>query len=270
MWKTFVYSISLLLLLNCSPDQVYAQDTIQAHSPDTILIPLKIRVGLEVSGPAIHYSDKNILNEEAYVSVDLDEKHSAFLAVGYLNYKYSQYNYSYLNHGSFVRIGMDFNLLKADKSLGKYWAGIGLRYGLSRFISETPSFEKEDYWGTTSSSIPQKISWGHFIEASPGVRAEIFNHFSIGWSVSLRMLLHSGTGKDLRPVYFPGFGDGTKTITTGMSYYIVWNIPYKKINVILKKPPPEEPENTEDNSEKSKTDTSGSRGNRQQGSGIKY
>ena len=55
---------------------------IQVHAQDTIPIPLKIKVGLEVSGPAIYYSDKNIFNEEGYISVDLDEKRSVVLAAG--------------------------------------------------------------------------------------------------------------------------------------------------------------------------------------------
>ena len=171
---------------------------------DTILIPLKIKVGLEVSGPAIYFSEKNILNAEGYISVDLNEKLSVVLGAGYLNYKYSQYNYSYFNKGIFIRAGVDFNLLKPDKSQGKYWAGIGLRYGLSLFNSEVPSFKQKNYWGTTSSSIAPKTNWGHFIEVSPGVRAEVFRNFSIGWTLSLRMLLYTGTGKDLRPIYFPG------------------------------------------------------------------
>jgi hypothetical protein len=252
MWRTFAYSISLLFLLNFGRVQVQAQDTIP--------IILKIKVGMEVSGPAIYYSDKNILNAEGYISVDLDEKRSVMFAAGYLNYKYSQYNYTYLNKGSFIRAGIDFNLLQPDKSLGKYWAGIGLRYGLSRFNSEVPSFEKENYWGTATSSIVQKINWGHFVEVSPGVRAEIFKNFSMGWSINLRMLIYTGTGKDLRPVYFPGFGNGTKTISTGMSYFVVWNIRYKKINAIMKK---EVPEETDD---KNNTTTTG---NEQPGSGIR-
>jgi hypothetical protein len=261
MWRTFEYSISLLAFLTLSLRQVKAQDTIP--------IPLKIRVGVEVSGPAIHYSDKNILNEEGYLSLDIDEKRSVVLAAGYLNYKYSQYNYSYLNQGSFVCAGMDFNLLKPDKSLGKYWAGIGLRYGLSRFTSETPAFEKENYWGTTISSIAQKTNWAHFIEVSPGVRAEIFNHFSLGWTISLRMLLYSGTGKDLKSIYFPGYGNGTKTITAGLSYYMVWNIPYKKINAILKKEVKEEPDDNSDTNTNDTNSTTGTSGNRQQGSSIR-
>ena len=251
MWRIFVYAFSLTLCLTLNMNQLYAQDTIP--------IPLKIKFGVEASGPSIYYSDKNILSEEGYISVDLNEKRSAVLAAGYLNYKYKQYNYSYLNHGIFVRTGMDFNLLNPDKSLGKYWAGIGLRYGLSRFTSETPTFEKENYWGSTSSFIPQKTNWAHFIEVSPGVRTEIFNHFSIGWNISLRLLVYSGTGKDLKSIYIPGYGDGTKTVTAGMGYFLVWNIPYKKINAILKKDVPEDTDETND---------TGTTGNNQQGTGI--
>jgi hypothetical protein len=111
-----------------------------------------------------------------------------------------------------------------------------------------------------SSSLPSKTYWGHFIEATPGVRAEIFKNFSMGWSVSVRMLLHTGAGKELRPVYFPGFGNSTKTFSAAMSYYISWNIPYKRINAIIKK---EEPEETD---ETTKTEATGSG---QQAAGIR-
>jgi hypothetical protein len=128
--------------------------------------------------------------------------------------------------------------------MGRYWAGIGLRYGISRFTSEYPVYQKENYWGIATSSIPRKTYWGHFIEASPGVRAELFRNISIGWTVSLRMLLYTGTGKDLRPLYFPGFGNASKSFTIGLNYFIVFNIPYKKINVIIKKEVPPETEDT--------------------------
>jgi len=202
---------------------------IRVNAQDTIPIPLKIKIGLEVSGPVIYYTNRNVNSQEGFVSLDIDEKRSLIVAAGYLNYKYSQFNYTFLNKGSFIRLGMDFNLLQPDKSQGKYWAGIGLRYGISRFTFEVPTYQKTDYWGTTISSISPKVNWGHFVEIAPGVRTEIFNHLSIGWSVSLRLLLYTGTGKNLRPVYFPGFGNGTKTITTGMNYFIVWNILIKRL-----------------------------------------
>lgn len=212
-----------------------------AAAQDTIDMPLKIRIGAEVSGPAIYFYDRNILSAEGYGALDLNEKHSVMLGAGYANYRYSQYNYEYQANGIFMRTGIDFNLLTPQKTRGIYWAGIGLHYGLSRFTSEIPSYQNENYWGTVTSSIGKRVNWGHFIEAAPGVRAEIFRNVSIGWNVHARLLLSSGTGRDLRPLYLPGFGSGEKRLSTGISYFITFNIPYKRIRVIVLPPPPEEP-----------------------------
>jgi hypothetical protein len=234
------YIISILVLMTGSNLHLYAQDTLD--------IPLKIRAGIELSGPVIYFIDKSILNTEGYFSMDLNEKRSVFFSAGYLDYRYFQPNYEYINKGIFARTGIDFNLLKPEKAMGKYWTGIGLHYGISRFTSEIPLIIQENYWGTTSSSVSAKTSWGHFIEATPGVRAEIFKNFSLGWNVSLRMLIYSGSGKDLRPIYFPGFGNGAKKFSSGMNYFMSWNIPYKKIKVIIKKEEPEETEEIESTS----------------------
>lgn len=255
--RTSRYIISLAIFLSGFTSLIFGQDTIP--------VTLKIKVGLEVSGPVIYYTDKNIRNTEGYLSVDLNEKRSAFVALGFLNYKYSQYNYLYLNKGSYLKAGMDFNLLKPDKSQSKYFLGVGLRYGLSMFNSETPSFEQTNYWGTVGSSLPAKTYWGHFLEFSPGVRAEILKNFSVGWSISIKKLLYTSTGSNLKPVYFPGYGDGAKSVTAGMSYYLVWNIPYRKIKAIIKKEVPEEPE---DNTE-TRPDSQNSNTNQQQRSTIR-
>jgi hypothetical protein len=198
---------------------------------------------LEVSGPVIYYTNKKILSTEAYISADINEKVAWVVGGGTLKYAYSQYNYEYTNKGIFARAGADFNLLKPDKSLGKYWAGIGVHYGISRFNSEIPAFRDSNYWGIATSSVAQKTAWGHFLEVTPGIRAEVFRNVTIGWTLSLRMLLYTGTGNDLRPLYSPGFGNGANRVTTGVSYFIMWNIPYKNKQVIIKK---EEPDDTED------------------------
>jgi hypothetical protein len=253
MRRISAYIFSLLAMILSSISQVKSQDT--------LLIPLKINAGIEVLGPVNYFIDKNILSIEGYVSMDLSEKLSAALNAGYLDYTYSQYNYTYLNNGYCIRAGADFNILKPKKSLGKYWGGIGLRYGLSHFRWEVPEFSQSNYWGESLSSIPSTKNWGHFIEASPGMRAEIFRNFSMGWSISLRMLLYVGNSDGVKPIYFPGFGNASKRFSSGFSYYIVWNIPYNKIRVITKK---EEPEETEDTEETEGQEGPGNSGIRQQ------
>lgn len=256
MRRICVYFISILAIILSSIPQVKCQDT--------LYIPLKINAGIEVLGPATYFIEKQTLSTEGYVSLDLSEKLAVALNAGYLDYEYSQYNYTYLNNGFFIRAGADFNLLKPKKSLGKYWGGIGLRYGLSHFTWEVPSLSQSNYWGESSSTIPATKNWGHFIEASPGMRAEIFRNFSMGWSISLRMLLYTGNRDGIKPIYIPGFGNAEKRFSTGFSYYIVWNIPYKKIRVITKKVEPEETEDSEETDQPDRSQGTGAPGFRQQ------
>lgn len=216
----------------------------QTEPPDTVEIPLKIRIGTEVTGPVIYFTDRNNLNAEGFISADLNERYGLFIGGGYSDYKYSQYNYDYLSRGFFIKAGIDINLLRPEKAMGKYWAGAGLRYGLSSFNCEVPSFEYENYWGSVTSSIPSSSYFGHYLEVSPGFKAEMFRNFTIGWSVNIRRLIYSGAGRDLRPIYFPGFGSGSEKVSFGINYFLVWSISYKNINVIVKKDEPAESEET--------------------------
>jgi hypothetical protein len=243
MRKISIYIISLLAVSHCNP--VMAQVKVQVKVQDSVLIPLKIRAGIEISGPVIYFTDNNNLNYEGFVSGDFNEKISLFFGGGYSNYKYSQYNYGYLSHGVFIKAGADFNLFKPEMAIGKYWGGIGVHYGISSFTSETPHFKQNNYWGSASSSIAPDRRMGHFLEFSPGFRAELFRNFSIGWSISIRRIIYSGKDKDLKPVYIPGYGDGGKTFSTGINYFIVYSIPFKKIRVPIKIEEPEEPADTE-------------------------
>lgn len=230
MRRISAYIISLFLIL--IPFRLRAQDT--------IMFPLKIRAGLELSGPAIYLAEKKNLSAEGYLSYDLNQRTAIALTGGFLNYSYSQYNYDFRSNGIFFRVGPDFNLRNPEVASDKYWAGLGLKYGLSLFTTETPSFRESGYWGTYWSSIPAVRSSAHFLEVTPGIRTEVFRNFSIGWSVSLRFLVYSGTGRDNRAIYLPGFGKASSKVSTGFGYFMVWSIPFKKIRYIVRPDVPEE------------------------------
>lgn len=225
MRKISAYIISIILLFLSAVTQ----------GQDTVAFPLKIRTGIEVSGPVIYMTDRNNLDAGGYISVDRNEKMAYSLEGGFSDFRYSQYNYDYRSKGLYLKAGVDFNLLKPTVSLGKYQALLGLRYGLSLFSSETPELSHQNYWGTHHASIAASNMTGHFLELAPGVRTEIFRNFSIGWSVRLKFLISGGGGKDNRPVYIPGYGDGGRGANAGISYYMIWNIPFRTITAVTKK-----------------------------------
>jgi hypothetical protein len=221
MRRISAYYISLLIItLNLT---VSAQDSIK--------VKLNIRAGIDVLGPINYFTDPDKFNFEGFVAFERNNKKSYVIEAGYQDFKYSQYNYSYFSKGAFIRGGIDINLIQPFLSAGKYYAGIGLRYGLSLYRSEFPSFSHENYWGTGTGSIASSVHLAHFVEVSPGIRTEIFKNVTFGWNLRLRLIVYRGTGKDLRPVSVPGYGNGVKSFSPGFNYYIIFNFPYKSVFV---------------------------------------
>jgi len=216
-----------LMIITCNLS-VWAQDSIK--------VPLNIRAGFDIYGPASYFANRKNLSLEGFVALELDSKKSLVLEVGYQNFKYSQYNYNYLSKGAFILGGIDFNMIQPFVAGGKYYAGIGLRYGLSIFSSEVPSFKHDNYWGTGTGFIASAVHAAHFVEITPGIKTEILKNISIGWNIRLRLMVYSGTGKNLKPVSVPGYGNGAKSFSPGINYYIIFNFPYKSV---FMKPEPE-------------------------------
>jgi hypothetical protein len=215
------YFISLLIInFNLS---VRAQDSIKVH--------LNIRAGFDIYGPAVYLINQNNLNFEAFIAFERSSRKTFILEGGYQNFKYFQYNYNWVSNGVFFRGGIDFNMIKPFEAAGKYYAGIGLRYGLSIYNSAVPSFQHDNYWGTGIGSIPSSTHVAHFFEVDPGIKTDILKNLSIGWNLRLRFLVYSGTGKDFKPVSIPGYGNGVKSFSPGINYYIIINIPYKSVYV---------------------------------------
>ena len=213
-----------LLIISCH---------LSARAQDSIKVHLNIRAGFDLYGPASYYANRNDLNLEGFVAFERDTKKSFVLEAGYQNFSYSQDNYSYswLSNGIFVRGGIDFNMIKPFEAIGKYYAGIGLRYGLSLYNSEVPSFKHDNYWGTGTSSVAASRHLAHFIELCPGIKTEILKNMSIGWNLRLRFMIYPGTGKNLKPISVPGYGNGAKSFSPGINYYIIINIPYMSVFV---------------------------------------
>lgn len=231
MQRISVYIISLLLLV--APSTLLAQLQGRVSDPDSVSVTLNIRVGADIARPIMYLIDHNSLIVDGFASFDLNEKHGITLNVGYADYKASDYNFEYKANGMYFKPGFDFNLLKPQVGEGKYWAGIGVRYGLSLFSYETPSLEYTNYWGSITSSVASQTKTAHFLEVAAGFNAKITNNFNLGWRVSIAKMLYSGSAKSITPMYVPGFGQKDK-ISFGVNYYLSFSFSYKTIKAKFK------------------------------------
>lgn len=219
MKKICAFSFSLLLL--AGPLQAVAQDSIP--------YPLRIKVGIDLFGPSYYLVNNSILTLEGMASMDIDSSLAVALDAGILRYSFSQYNYEYNSSGIFFKTGVDFNLLNPVISKNRYYAGIGLRYGISFYKHEAPTLNYENYWSDTPGSVAMSSHVAHFIEASPGIRADLSKNISIGWAIKLKVLIHSGADKKMRAVQIPGYGNGLKAFNPGISYYLILSFRYRNL-----------------------------------------
>ena len=151
MKRIFVFFISLALYTG-------ARGQVQ----DSLLLPLGLSISIDVAGPLLKIYDPSSLTIEGKAAFDLNGTHAIAFEAGSVTYQYEQYNYSYKNSGLFFRLGTDYNLLSPKNSNGKYFAGIGLRYGLSFFTQEYPWFLYENAMGHSPGLYPSLYLFSSF------------------------------------------------------------------------------------------------------------
>jgi len=241
--RIYVFFISLLLFTGAA---LMAQDT--------VMVPLHIRAGFDAGGLAGTFINKDHISYGVYGSTDINEVLSLSATARYSSFSSSEFTYDYSSQGLSFTLGPDFNLLKPKTSEGRHSVGVGLHYGISFYSHEAPRIEYTNPWGTASTSFPLSNHTGHFFEVTPGVRTEIFPWLTIGWNISLRLLLSDGTNDNLRPVHMPGFGNAASRTSAGASYFISISIPYRTKRVITKPRTESEDEEEEENEDTEDTE----------------
>jgi hypothetical protein len=225
MAKRTSISFFSLLLLCLSGSSAVAQDT--------VTVPLHLRAGFDISGPLLKFVNKDLISYGILTSVDITEAVTLNAGARYSSFHTERHIYDFSSRGLSIVTGAEYNFLKANVSKGKYYAGIGLRYGLSLYAEEAPVIRYTNAWGEGVSSIPLSRHAGHYMEITPGFRTELFPGVTIGWNLYMRLLISAGAGKDLKPVWMPGYGPATKGMVTAAEYYVSFSIPYKKRKVII-------------------------------------
>ena len=204
MKRISVYIISTVLL--AASTGLSAQFRHSTADPDSVDFQLNIRIGADIANPILYFINDNNMNLEGYISVDLNEKYGISFNGGYADYNLSKFSYEYGATGIYFKPGADFNILKPQISEGKYWAGIGVRYGVGIFSFETPSITYNNYWGTTLHPFPS-IGDSPLCE-SPQDSTKI--SITLQWAGgSISTLLYTGPKEKIGPIIFPDT-EGTK------------------------------------------------------------
>ncbi|MFW5804661.1 MAG: DUF6048 family protein [bacterium] len=213
--STLIFIFSILLFL---PICLNSQDSIRK---------LGLRVGYDVSNLAFNFFNNEV--DEQELLVDFGIGYRLFLATegGYsiVSYSPNETGSLYKLNGYFVRVGIDYDLLKKGNNLFVF----GLRYSMSSFKHSVSNILiTNEYWGKEVTNIPGSRDHANWITISSGLKVEIFSNFYLGFLFQGNILL-SNYEDSLRPYYIPGFGKTNKNASLGTSYFLSYMIPFGKV-----------------------------------------
>ncbi len=187
-----------------------------------------VRLGCDLSRLALPYV-RNNGSHGFEVSADGEVAYNFFPTVefGQQSLKRSSDTLRYTMSGDYIRVGIDYNLIKYKHRLDRDIFFLGVRLATTSFKHEAPLAVVSGVWGMVEGSIPQsslKAMWG---EAVVGVKGEVFPNFYMGLTVRAKMMFAHTSYHNMTPYIVPGFGKGFNRFNAGLSYSILYAIPIR-------------------------------------------
>lgn len=151
--------------------------------------------------------------------------------LGYEHIKYDKEGYAYKSDGTFVRLGVDYDIFNSEDFPFNDNIFIGLRYAYAWQSHQSDRFTIVDsYWGDFSGSVGKTSVNSHSIDAVGGIRCEMIKNFYMGWSFRCRFLLASKHSDDLKPYAIAGYGKYDSKVAIGFTYTLEYQIPFNKMH----------------------------------------
>ncbi len=150
--------------------------------------------------------------------------------VGFEHIKYNKEDYNYKSNGTFIRVGVDYDIFNSEDFPFNDNIFVGLRYAYAWQTHESEHFTIVDsYWGDYSGSVGSSAVNSHSIDAVGGIRCEVLRNFYMSWTLRCRFLLASTHSDDLKPYAIAGYGKYDSRVAFGFTYTLEYQIPFNKL-----------------------------------------
>ncbi|MFT3737269.1 MAG: DUF6048 family protein [Breznakibacter sp.] len=149
----------------------------------------------------------------------------------------TSYRFDYKSNGSYIKLGLEYNMFNVDEPGNLDNVLVGFRYGYAFQRHESSGYTiGNGYWDDYSSNVGLSSANSHWIELLFGIRTELFHNVFMGWSIRLNRIISQQNSTSLEPAAIPGFGKYSGNIQAGFSYTIEYQIPFSKQNKAVSKP----------------------------------
>jgi len=188
------------------------------------------RFGFDLSRLTLYYFEPERTAYEFSADIEVSRNYYPVVEFGIQEINLEKSIYNYQSEGYYFRLGLEYNF-QQNLEIDQYeMVFFGFRYGFSKQNHSADNIIIEDeYWGDyIAGSISESSFYGHWLELSGGIRAELFKNFFVGWVVRGKLLLVKSKHTNMEAYYIPGFGKGNKRLSLGFTYSVYYKIPLFK------------------------------------------
>jgi hypothetical protein len=204
---------------------------VPANAQTNQWLPSSVRVGADPGTffYAIFSEKRNFFEVEADVDIN-----RFFLVANYgtSDYLLDEPTYRYANQGSYMRLGIDINLLQQDTRDNVLF--FGLRYAASSFDNQLDYntrqvIQSETGWPDSRETVAINGMNARWYEMVTGLKIRIVRQLLLGFfTVRYKVGKSTSSSQGLRPYYIPGFGKNIGTAGFGLNYYVSYRLPFRK------------------------------------------
>ena len=228
----YILTTIISILILCSTENAIGQQSQKKKKPtrnDNFFHMEGIRIGTVVSMPFQSLWNKgDRYGVEGNVEFELKPNLYPVAEIGWEKKKMNQDYINYNSSGSYLRFGINYNLLEAESRQEKDILYIGCRYGLSYATQQIESYKINDsYWNVNSGSFPSQNYHCQWAEIVLGLKGEITKNFYMGWAIHYKVAILKGDLDMPMASFAPGYGNIENGSTFNFSYSIAYNIPFR-------------------------------------------
>lgn len=233
--KTFKYltSISLLVLsLNCVAqyDSLYADSTWYK----TRFKPTGVRVGVDLVsfGQGVVSNGLSALTQgevrQWKFNADIDfYRYFLNLEFGQFDRVWLAPESTYINEGTFFKIGPDINFLHRDPDQSALF--IGFRYARANYEDLISFSYANSFWQDGSGVERNSSLSSRWFELTTGLKVKLSKFIWTGYTARFKFSVNDNhTSNDLIPHWIPGYGFAQEESQWGLEYWLIFRLPIGK------------------------------------------
>lgn len=188
-------------------------------------------LGVEIVGPIEKFITADKGNYEINIQPQISKNLFFVSEIGQLDFSKqiieTNKSYQYTLSGNYIRMGIDFNVFRRNKTNEPNFILIGCRMGFSTTKHEGDNIMISDIvWGDKNFNFPTSKTKSNWFEVTSGIRSQIVSFLALEWQFRLKYLINKQTPDYILPYYIAGFGKSNQKFAIGFTYHLYFTFKY--------------------------------------------